>query len=209
MYALYWAANTGAFAPQVILEEAGAAYEIISIDLDQEEHRQPGFLEINPLGQVPTLILPEGLILTESLAITLHLGDQFPETGLLPPIGDLRRAQVYRWLSFLVCNVYETDLRAEHTDRYTTDPEGMMGVKAAAQAQLNKTWQIVERALDPGPFFLQDHYSVADVYLLMLVSWRPDVDQLLGNYPRIKRLYELVRDRPAIQRIWDQHYPQT
>lgn len=206
MYTLFWSANTGAFAPQAMLEEAGAAYELIPINLEHQENQQPEYLQINPLGQVPTLILPEGLVLTESVAMVLHLGDQFPETQLVPPIGDPRRALVYRWLLFQVCNIYETDLRVEHPDRYTSDPNSSPQVKSAAQAQLQRAWQILDRALDPGPFFLQDHYSALEIYLVMLAHWRGDVDQLLDNYPRIKHLCEQVRERPAIQKIWDQHF---
>lgn len=206
MYTLYWASHTGAFAPQALLEEAGAEYEIIPIDLKQQEHWQPAYLEINPLGQVPTLILPEGVILTETLAMVLHLGDRFPQTGLVPEIGDPMRAQVYRWLAFLLCNLYETDLRAEYSDRYTSDPAGIPGVKAAAQAQMQRSWTILERALEPGPFFLQDRCSAVDLYLLMLATWWLKGESQWAEYPRTQRLCERVRERPAIQRIWAQNY---
>ena len=55
MYKLYWAADSGALAPQIILEESAVDYERCAVDLDQGEEMEPAFLAINPRGQVPAL----------------------------------------------------------------------------------------------------------------------------------------------------------
>ena len=60
MYKLYWAENTGAMAAQMLLEEIGAGYERIVVDIDAGEHRDAGYLAINPRAQIPALVLPGG-----------------------------------------------------------------------------------------------------------------------------------------------------
>ena len=208
MYKLYWAPNTGAFAPQVMLEEIGLDYERVPISMAAGEHRQPDYLALNPMGQIPVLILPDGAVMSESAAIVIHLAESHPEFGLIPPIGDPRRPTVLRWLLFLACDLYETDLRYYYPDRYTEDaaPDG---VKAAAAARLNRLWAMLEAALDPGPYLLGADYSVVDAYILMQANWHPDPDRLFADCPRVRQLCDLVRARPAVARIWDQHFPEA
>ncbi len=76
MYRLYWAAGTGAIAPEVMLEAAGTAFERIVVDLAAGEHRRADYLAVNPVGEVPALVLPDGTVVTESAAIVLLLGER-------------------------------------------------------------------------------------------------------------------------------------
>ena len=206
MYQLYWNPDTGAFAPHAVLEEVGAAYELKRVDTTKGEHRTPEFLALNPRGQIPALTLPDGTVISESAAMILHLADAHPATGLLPPPGDSARAQAYRWLFFLVANIYEADLRYYYADRYTEDAAGRDGVRAAGARQMRDSFVIVERALDPGPYLLGARYSVADLYLTMLANWGSAANAA-ADCPRIAKLCKLVRDRPAIARIWSQNFP--
>ena len=207
MYTLYWRPDTGAFAPQAILEEVGAKYELHRIDTKTGEHRTPEYLAVNPRGQVPALRLPDGTVISESAAMVLHIADAHPAAGLLPPPGDSARAQAYRWLFFCVANIYEADLRFFYADRYTDDTAGADAVRGAAARQMRDSLAIIEQALDSGPYLLGARYSVADPYLLMLTQWSSAVDGA-ADCPRIQALCALVRERPAIARIWAQNFPE-
>ena len=77
--------GSGAFSAEAALAEAGAPYDFETVSLEKNEQRQPEFLAINPSGKIPALRLPEGEIVTESLAILLTLADHFPQARLLPP----------------------------------------------------------------------------------------------------------------------------
>ncbi|MBO0661441.1 glutathione S-transferase family protein [Jiella sp. MQZ9-1] len=99
-YKLYFKPQTRAFVARWMLEEVQADYELAAIDLEAGENRAPAFLAINPMGKVPTLILPDGTVMTESAAILAHLADCFPEASLAPEIGTSARAIYYRWLFF-------------------------------------------------------------------------------------------------------------
>ena len=206
MYTLFWAPDTGAFAPQAVLEEAGADYELRVVDTEKDEHRTPEFLAINPRGQIPALRLPDGTTISESAAMVLHIADAHPAAGLLPPPGDAARAQVYRWLFFMAANVYEAELRYHYTDRYTDDAAGLDAVRAAAARQLRESFALIENALEPGPYLLGEPYSVADLYLSMLATWASSANGAAAC-PRIQALRARVHERPAIARIWSRNFP--
>ncbi|HEY5657360.1 MAG TPA: glutathione S-transferase family protein [Myxococcota bacterium] len=199
MYKLYCSKGAGSVAPQVMLEEVGAKYEKIPIDLEKHDNQRPEYLAVNPLGQVPALELPDGTVMTESAAIVLQIGDSHPELGLIPPVGSAERARTLRWLVFMAANLYIAELRTYYADRFTTDPAGADGVQAAGMADAERYLAMLEDALNPGPFLLGDRYSAADIYLWMLATWFPP--QTLEKFPRIQRLMEQVRLRPAVARV--------
>lgn len=209
MYKLYWAEDSGALAPQILLEECGAEYLLHSLDLDKGEEAAAKYLAINPRGQVPALQLDDGSILTESAAIVLHLADSHPQAGLLPPLGSSERARVYRWLFYAASNLYEGILRFYYSDRYTTQATQAALVRESARAFIDYAWELLENELGEGPYLLGHSYSAADPYLLMLANWHDDREALFARNPKLQRLYAAVRARPAVERIWHSHYPQS
>jgi glutathione S-transferase/GST-like protein len=205
MYKLYWSKMSGAIAPQALLEEIGAEYEKIVIDMDKMEHRTPEFMAVNPWAQIPALVLPDGTLMTESAAMLLHLADRHPEAKLAPPAGSAESAHFQRWLLFMASTVYVTDMRIYHADQFTTDPTGLDGVLASARADMDRSFAILDAALNPGPYLLGETFSAADIYLWMLAAWHPEPAKMLASNPRVKQLVELVQARPAIARVWDEH----
>jgi glutathione S-transferase len=205
MYKLYWAKLSGAMAPQALFEEIGAEYEKIVIDLDAEENRSDEFLAVNPMGQIPVLVLPDGTLMTESAAMVLHIVDRHPAAELAPPAGSAESARFQRWLLFMAATLYGDDLRCYYPDRFTTDPKGPEGVKAAAVADMDRHFAMLNEALNPGPYLLGETFSAVDIYLWMLTAWHPGPQQMFAKNPRVKQLAELVQGRPAIARVWAEH----
>lgn len=206
MYKLYWAADSGALAPHIVLEEIGAEYERCVVDMGRGEETSAGYLAINPRGQIPALALEDGTILTESAAITLHLADSHPQAELLPPVGSRERALVYRWLLYAAANLYEGCLRFYYSDRYTTDASQAGQVRASARTYLDHAWSLLEDALGEGPYFLGRRYSVLDPYLLMLSGWHEKPDELFARNPKLQFLCAAVRARAAVERVWPSHF---
>ena len=98
MYKLYWAKGSGAMAPQALFEEIGVEYEKIVIDFDKDEHKSDAFLSVNPMGQIPALVLPDGTLMTETAAMLVQIVDRHPEAKLAPPASSGERARFLRWL---------------------------------------------------------------------------------------------------------------
>ncbi len=202
MYKLYWVAGSGAFVPQALLEEIGAEFEKIEVDFANDAHKRPKFLAVNPMGEVPALVLPDGTLMTESAAIVLQLVDRHPDAKLAPPAASPERARFLRWLLFMATSLYGAYLRAYYPDRYTTDDAGAEAVGEAARDAIDRYLVILNDALEPGPYLLGETFSAVDIYLAMLASWHQDRVELVKRCPRVVKLIELVKDRPAIARIW-------
>ena len=81
MYVLRWSRGCGSFAPHAALNEVGASYELVEVDLDSNQEYTQEFLAINPRAQVPVLTLPDGTVMTESVAMVMHIADCYPEAA--------------------------------------------------------------------------------------------------------------------------------
>jgi glutathione S-transferase len=208
MYQLYWAAGTGAFVTHVALHEAGANYRLVEVDYANSGHRGDAFLELNPMGQLPTLVLPDGVVITESIAIVLCLAEKFPAAKLLPEFGTSDRAIAIRWLVFMSANTYPAILRHYYSDRFTVNPEQRSGVVDSARNELDRNFDILETVLQNQPNLAGQLKSIVDTYLLMVAFWHPDVTGLLDRCPNIKRVIDDVRARPVVQEVWQRNFPE-
>ncbi len=207
MYKLYWSPRTGAFAPHAVLTEIGAPFELVVVDYDGKEQMSDAFKRLNPRAQIPVLALPGGTVMAESAAMVLYLADAHPHAKLMPPATDPARAEALHWLMFCLCNIYETDLRYYYAHRYTADPDGVPGVVAAAHAQSDASFRMLEDrvAANGGPYFLGARYSVLDPYIAMLVTWAPDPAGLLADAPGLERLCREVRNRPKLAPLFTEN----
>jgi glutathione S-transferase len=84
---------------RALLEELGAAFELCVIDFRGNEQLSPEYRAINPMGKVPA-IRHDGVVVTETVAIFIHLADLYSEAGLAPALDDPDRGPYLRWLVF-------------------------------------------------------------------------------------------------------------
>ena len=206
-YILYGDKGSGAFSAEAVLAEAGAPYEFNLISLDKNEQREPAFLAINPSGKMPALRLPEGPIVTESLAILMTLADHFPNARLLPPQGGPARTQAYRWLAFMASEIYPMVEISDYPERFVTngDAEAM---RQKARERIRERLLIVERMCD-GPWFLASGFSIVDIYAAMFSRWRGSIGKEWlkeGHIPKLDALARAVAQRPAIAPVWKRHF---
>ena len=96
---LYYAPQTRATRPRWMLEEIGAPYELVRLQLSKGEHKQPEYLRVHPHGAVPAFA-DEHVTLFESGAICAYLADTFPEKQLAPAAGSAQRGPYYQWLFY-------------------------------------------------------------------------------------------------------------
>ena len=202
-YTLYWGRRTAAIIADACLAEIGADVARIRVKRTNGRVDDPDFEALSPMKQIPLLVLPDGTALAESLAIALALCERNPEARLLPALGSVARALAYRWLMHIVCNIYESDLRYSYADRYTADPGGVEGVRAAAAERWDRAFQVVEDVLPDGDWFLADGFSLVDIYLAVTVCWHYDTPALLARAPKIARICGNVRRRPKLAPLFD------
>jgi GST-like protein len=204
-YRLYGWRQTGSMAIEAAFAEAGVDYDFVSVSRKTDENLKAEFTRINPRQQLPALMLPDGSVMTEGAAMLLHIGDAFPEARLIPKSGSSERAQHDRWLLYFAVNVYEGELRQLRPGRYTTEPAGAEGVKAAADAYVERHFQIYNDILDTGPYLFGGHFTMIDIYVWMLAQWM-DQPWLELHCPKVKHLAAAVMARPLIAPVQRAHF---
>ncbi len=204
-YKLYGWRQTGSLAIEAALAEAGVDYDFVPVNRKADEQLGEEFRKINPRQQLPALMLPDGSFMTEGSAMLLHIGDAFPNAHLLPKPGSSARAQHDRWLAYFAVNVYEGELRQLRPSRYTADPAGADGVKAAADAYVERHFQIYNDALGAGPYLFGEHFTMIDIYVWMLAQWT-EQPWLAQNCPKVKRLSDTVMARLLIAPVQTAHF---
>ena len=208
MFTVYGDKGSGAFSAEAALSEVGAPYEFHLISLEKNEQKTPEFLAINPSGKMPAVKLPEGQILTESLAILLTIADHFPNARLLPPQASVERARAYRWLAFMASEIYPMVEVSDYPERFAPKGEDSEALRQKARERIRERLLIVERQV-AGPWFLAGGFSILDIYAAMFSRWRGSLGKdwaAEGHIPKLDALSKALSQRPAIQPIWKRHF---
>jgi glutathione S-transferase len=152
------------------LEEVGAEYEYVEVDLMRGEGREPWFLAINPAAKVPVLI-DGGQVITESAAICMHLAEKYPASRLLPPIGSPERTECYKWISFILTEI-DAPLWTIAKHRFALPKERRVpGVVDTAKWEFDIAVRILETGLNRRRFLTSDTLTVADILAGHTLSW--------------------------------------
>ena len=202
---IYGDRGSGAFCAEAALAEAGADYEFREISLERNEQLKPDYLAINPAGKIPTLLLPEGGILTETLAMLVTIAERHPEPKLLPRPGSFERAQCHRWLAFLASEIYPMVEIADYPARFVPEGAPSEALRQKARERIRGRIAIVEEAV-AGPWLLASGFSAADIYLAMFSRWSEAREWVEAHAPKIAALARAVSDRPRIAPLWELHH---
>ena len=204
-YCLHGRNGTGSAAPEAAFAEAGVAIDLVDVPQDAAAAEAAGLLKVNPRGQVPALVLPDGSAIAEGTAILLHIADAFPDARLAPRPGSFARAHHDRWLSFLQANIYEGELRHYYAERYTDDPDGAEAVRSAAVAYVRRHYQLLEAAIRPEPYVFGADLTVLDLYIWNLAVWM-DRAWLAAHCPKVNALANKVASRSAVAPLHARHF---
>ncbi|MFL6690399.1 MAG: glutathione S-transferase family protein [Alphaproteobacteria bacterium] len=208
MFIIFGDKGSGAFSAEAALAEVGAPYEFKTISLERNEQRLPEFLAINPSGKMPAVRLPEGQILTESLAILLTVADHFPNARLLPPQASPERGTAYRWLAFMAAEIYPMVEISDYPERFAPEGDAAEALRSKAKERIRDRLLIAERQV-AGPWFLPSGFSILDIYAAMFSRWRNTIgrDWLeAGHIPNLLALAKSVSERARISPVWERHF---
>ena len=204
-YTLYNSDGSGSFVVEAALIMAAADFTKIDIDTESGMHRNAEYAAINPMKQIPALVLPGGEVMTETAAIVIYLAQEFAGKGLSPEAGTAEQARFLRWAVFMSANLYEGALRVFYTERYTTDksPAGPAGVKAAAENHMRTACAVLDFARH-GPWLSGPNMTLVDVYFTMIHAWVPSMADT-SAMPKLTALAEAVRSDAVIAPIMQRH----
>ena len=189
---LFYTPRTRSLGPLILLEELGVPYHLEVLDRGRAEHRAPAFLAVNPLGKVPVLRDATGAIVTEQVAIMLHLADLFPAAGLAPAVGDPLRGPYLRWMVF-----YAATFEPAVVDRASNRDPGPRAM--SPYGDFDAMLETLVGAITPGPYVLGARFSAADVLWGTALAWTTAV-KLLPDRPEITAYVQRIGSRPAANR---------
>ena len=194
MLKLYGTPPTRALRVVWLLNELGLEHELHPVDLMQDEHHQQDFLSLNPAAKVPVLV-DGNLVLTESAAIQLYLAEKYPQAGFIPETLE-DRAQMYRWMFFLVTEVEQLLWRiARHTFVYPDEKRIPQDVELARQECLEMI-AVLERHMSEREFMVGDRLSVADFNAAYTLDWA-NTEEVLESAPRLRDYLKAMFARPT------------
>jgi len=185
---------------------AGIPVDCEEVDYSDDSPTRSRLLQLNPLAQVPTLVLPDGRVMTESLAMIHHIDDLAPKAGLIPPRGDPQREAFYRWVVFLIAAVYPTYTYGDDPKKWVKDEAASKLLRESTNEHRKTMWGWVEGEAK-APWFLGERFSALDLYIAAMTRWRPGVLWFAKNTPKCvaiaKRAAALDAVAPVIRKNFD------
>jgi glutathione S-transferase len=145
------------------------------------------------MGKVPAIV-HRGVVVTESGAICLYLADAYPKAGLAPALDDPQRGAYVRWF-FFGAGCVEPAMVDKMFGRPPVERKGALGY-----GSYDDTVEVLAQALTPGPYFLGDRFSAADVYVGAQIQWAM-MAKALEPRPVFQQYVERIAARPALQRV--------
>ena len=199
-YKLYWSPGTASLAVHWLLIETGLPHELVRVDLDAKQHKTDAYLELNPNGVVPTLII-DGVPRYECAALVMLLAERHPEAGFLPAIGTAARADFLMWTVHLA-NTLQPAFR---TWFYPEEPAGAPNVdiaKAVARTRIEATWDRVAAHLAGRTYMTGDAISALDFYATMLMRWSRNMPKPATEWVAIAAYVARMKARPSFKTLY-------
>lgn len=184
---------------------AGIPYASEEVDYTPGSPTRERLLAVNPLGQVPALVLPDGRVLTESLAMLHFVNDLAPQAGLVPGPGEPTRDAFFRWAVFLVAAVYPTFTYGDDPRKWVEDEAGAKQLRASTDRHREALYRQME-AVAGEPWFLGPRMSAIDLYLLAMTRWRPGRDWFAANAPRLAAIAERAAGLAPLVPVLERHF---
>ena len=210
MPTLYGTQGSGSAAIEAALEVAGLDYRAVEAASWTPSPGLDELRRINPIAQIPTLVLDDGSVLTESAAILIHLGLAHPQSALLAsdPSG---RAQQIRGLVYIAANCYAGIGILDFPDRWYPDPDE--AVKAAMQtrgkARVHELWQIFADQFPAAPWLSGERLGALDILAATVSRWSGARAALATSRPGFAALLARIDADPRIAAVWARHWPKA
>jgi len=190
---LYFSPGACSLSPHITALEAGISLTLVKVDTKTKKLEDGSdFLAINPKGQVPTLVLDDGEVVTEGPVIAQILADLAPASNLAPGNGTKARYKLQEWLNFITSEIHKG-----YSPLFKpTTPEDY---KPVAKAHLADRYAFVNEKLAGKKYLLGDTFTVADAYLFTVSNWAQYVGVDLSAYGNVAAFMARVAERPQVQ----------
>ena len=163
-----------------VCDRLGIAHRWIETSVLDGSTRTPQFLALNPVGQVPVIVLADGRTLGQSNAILLHLA----EGSELIPADAYDRAKMYEWLFWEQYNHEPTIAVRRFHKRYLNKPDAEIDPQLLPKGE--RALQRMEEALAASPFLVANGFSLADISLVAYTRFAHEGGYDLAKFPAVQ-----------------------
>ncbi len=206
IYTVYGAKGSGSVPVEAALLLLGQPYEVI-----EREAWKPAEAEalalVNPMRQIPALVLPSGELVTESAAILIWLADSHPASRLSPALDDPRRAAFLRWMSFVSAQIYSLYWIRDDPARLAADEAHKAVLLERTLERIADCWRIMEAQVSPSRYLLGDDLTVLDLYVTVESRWGPRRKRFYQDAPKMSEVVRRVDQDPRLTAFWAARFP--
>ena len=197
MIDVYTSATPNGHKVTVALEELGADYRVIPVNLSAGEQKQPSFLAMNPNGRIPVIVDRDNddFVVFESGAILIYLGEKF---GALYPQDPKTRSRTLQWLMFQMGGIGPMMGQANVFYRYF--PEKIQPAIDRYQKECRRLFEVLDTRLAQSEYLAGDEYTIADIANWCWVRTHNWSGVSIEELPHLQRWVDAIYERPASQR---------
>jgi GST-like protein len=208
MYTLYGKNGSGSAAIEAALAIIGAPCRLVETASWAPNDAFAELLKLNPLGQIPTLVLPDGSVLSESAAILLHLGSVHRDSGLLPR-DDSARAQAIRGLVFIAANCYAAISVIDFPERWCQDADEAMQerIRVGTRARLHRYWEMFADLFPARPYLGGSEIGALDLLAAVVSKWSGSRPHLQQARPAFYEVLLRIEAHPKVAPVFTRHWP--
>ena len=189
------------------LDWYGLAFTVEPVgDMLRDPEARKQIEAINPLAQLPTLVMEAGTVMSESAAITLLLADITGNDSLVPGPSAKERAPFLRWLVFIVANIYPTFTYADVPARFVEVEVAQAPFVATLDAYRQKLWRQLEGEAG-APWFLGERISALDIFIAVMTRWGPKRPWFEKETPKLFAIARAVDGLPQLADMWKRNTP--
>ncbi|MBD8100472.1 glutathione S-transferase [Pseudomonas fluorescens] len=205
MYTLYGTDESGSCMIEIALQRCAVQWHRVEASSWQDGEGSEALARINPLKQIPTLVTPDGQVLTESAAILIHLGLEYPQADLLAG----NRAQILRGLLYIAANCYSAIGIIDYPQRWLGDADETLQAQltTGTRRYLHQAWVVFADQF-ADQLFTHDNIPNALGIMAAAVSRWDDAREALHNLaPGFAHTLERVDADPVVRPVFARHWP--
>jgi len=200
MYTLYYSPGTASLAVHWMLIELGAPFTLVEIDFSRRAQKSAEYLQINPSGHVPALVV-DGVPHAECAALLMLLTERHPKANLAPAVGDPQRAEYLQWMFFLA-NTLQPAYRSWFYPEEVAGPENIDVSKQYARAKIEAALSRLDGLFADGRRFLVgEQMTAADFLATMLMRWSRNMPRTATQFPRLATYLNHMRTLPSLREV--------
>ncbi|WP_416364003.1 glutathione S-transferase N-terminal domain-containing protein [Pseudomonas sp. NFX183] len=206
MYTLYGIDESGSCMIEIALQRCAVPWRRIDASSWADGEGSEALARINPLKQIPTLVTPDGQVLTESAAILIHLGLEFPAADLLAG----NRAQILRGLVYIAANCYSAIGIIDYPQRWlgNADEAAQTQLTTGTRRYLHHAWVVFAQQFADQLFAPNQVPNALGIMAAAVSRWDAAREVLSNLAPGFAQTLAQVDADPVVAPVFARHWPE-